>query len=142
MRPEEPPARTRAVHEITALARSVTSLLDGALADLGISFAQYRVLFVLDAVGPASGAEISRFLEVTSPTVVGLVTNLESAGLVERRKPEGRRIPFAPTRRGRRTFGEAARRVDEVEARLTAVLGGDHIEALEDLRRSLEAERS
>lgn len=135
-----PEPRTRVVYPVTGLARLVTVALDRSLAEYGLSFAQYRVLFVLDTAGEASGAEISRRLDVRSPTVVGLLANLESAGLVRRLEPVGRRVPYALTAAGREAFARAAQRVDALDSHLCALLPEEHLAALENAFRLLTSE--
>ena len=135
-----PEPRTRVVYPVTGLARLVTVALDRILAEYRLSFAQYRVLFVLDADGEASGAEISRRLDVSSPTVVGLLSNLESVGLIRRLEPTGRRVPFALTATGQETFARAAERVDALDSHLCALLSGEDLAALEHAFKILTAE--
>lgn len=123
--------RTRVVHSVVTLARLITLTIDRSLAEFDLSFAQYRVLWVLDAYGALSGAEISRYLTIRSPTVVGLVGALEGSGLVRRMQPAGRRVPFALTAKGRRSFAVAAERVHAIDDHLCELLPLRHVQALE-----------
>ncbi len=72
---------------------------------------QLRILALIHERGPLTGAQISRFFEV-SPAAVSLhIEDAVVAGLVERRAPAGdrRRILVVPTPKGRATLRELVR---------------------------------
>ena len=90
--------------------------LDAACASEGLSAAQYPVLWVLclqaDPEGLALGS-IADGLVNRAPDVSRLVTRMEEAGLVERRRTaqDARVVKVVATPRGRRAFESATSRV-------------------------------
>lgn len=54
----------------------------------GLSFAQWRLLFLLTQEDELSAAELARAAEVTPPTVTVMLDQLVSAGIVERARSE------------------------------------------------------
>lgn len=124
--------RTRLVWRLTRLGRLLASALDAVLADLDVSYPQYRVLVVVSGVGEASGAEIARVLNVTAPTVNGLLGNLEASGYLARRRSSGRAVPLSLTDDGHRILELADLRVDAIEQRLAGRLSLDEARVLEE----------
>jgi DNA-binding MarR family transcriptional regulator len=93
---------------------------DDALAPLGISVAQYAIMRRLEDDPGLSGAELARRCSVTAPTINGLLTALELAGLIERLPdPEGGRCILARlTEAGEQRVGTGHAVIDRLEERL------------------------
>ena len=93
---------------------------DDALAPLGVSVAQYAVLRRLEEDPWLSGAELARRCSVTAPTINGLLTGLELAGLIERLPdPEGGRCILAClTAAGQARVRAGHKIIDRLEERL------------------------
>lgn len=96
--------------------------MDEALRPLGLTTPQYGVLCALEAEPGMSNARLARALFVTAQTMHGTWSNLEQAGLVERRPdPEhGRAQLGALTTTGVRMLKTAHRLVSKVEDRMMA----------------------
>lgn len=74
---------------------------------LGISMMQAAVLFIVKAIdGPATSAEISRWLFREPHTVSGLLERMEKQGLVRKVKDQGRKnmIMVAITEKGEEAY--------------------------------------
>ena len=68
---------------IKTIAEKTSAAADMDLRRHGLTFSQFRVLgFLDDRGGTATQRDIQRHLEVSHPTVVGLVTRLEKNGFV------------------------------------------------------------
>lgn len=75
-----------------AHARMHRELLE-ALTPWSLEPRQFGLLSILDAAGPITQAELSRYIGVSGPTVVQMVDDLQALGLIERRRaPEDRRL--------------------------------------------------
>ncbi|HEX5014463.1 MAG TPA: MarR family transcriptional regulator [Candidatus Limnocylindrales bacterium] len=94
------------------------------IAPLGIEPRQGLVLRVLNNVGPTTQADLARRIRVPASKVVGLVDELEAAGLAERRSVQGDRRVRAIhlTDLGAQTLGELAKASAAHEKELTAGL--------------------
>lgn len=99
---------------------------DAALADLGLTLPQFGLLTLLGAYGPLSGASLARLMVQTPQTVDAVLKNLARAGLVARTPDpgHGRIVNAALTAAGRARLAAAKRRINALERRLTAGLGG------------------
>ncbi len=65
----------------------------GALTGMSIEPRHFGLLSILEAAGPITQAELSRYIGVSGPTVVQMVDDLQALGLLERRRaPSDRRI--------------------------------------------------
>jgi DNA-binding MarR family transcriptional regulator len=97
------------------------------LGPLGLEPRQGVVLRVLDANGSLSQADLARAIRVPASKVVGLVDDLEAAGLVERRAEAGdRRVRVIHlTERGARAVADLSRVSAEHETDLTATLSAE-----------------
>jgi MarR family transcriptional regulator, transcriptional regulator for hemolysin len=70
--------------KLNVAARAVRGLLDGVLAEAGLTFANWAVIAALHARGPVIQKELARYLDMIGPSVVERVDQLEQAGLVAR----------------------------------------------------------
>ena len=117
---------------------------DRALAPLGVEPRHFGALAALDQLGPVPQRRLAHELGVSDPMVVGIVDELERAGLVERERNRADRREYALrlTTAGRARLAEARVAVDAVQDEVTARLGeaGDReLRAL--LRKLLSAPR-
>ena len=120
---------------LPSLRRFVTSRVQFAGADLGLSLRQFAALRGIQE-GASSPGDLARLWQVTPAVITGIVDRLESRGLV-RRAPDPddrRRLRLVLTETGRRAS-------DEVEAALTdelaAPLAAASATELAELSRAL-----
>jgi DNA-binding MarR family transcriptional regulator len=108
-------------------AQAATRLtVERALMDLGVTTPQFAVLTMLNAYPGLSGADVARIAFLTPQTVGVIISNLERDGAIGK-KPHpvhGRILQWTLTRRGSELLGKCRRRVNAVERRLVAGLGG------------------
>ena len=93
-------------------------------APLGIHPRHWGVLAVLDALGPHTQQELADLVLVNRTVMVGIVDELEAAGLVERRRNPADRRAYALqlTDRGREVVVQARPVIEAAEERLLARL--------------------
>ncbi len=94
--------------------------LDKALRELGLTTPQYATLSALEESPGLSGAALARHSFVTPPTMNGIVTNLETTGLVVRRShpKHGRVLQAYLTEEGVGLVVQAHRVVEAIEERI------------------------
>ncbi len=98
--------------------------LERALADLGVTPAQFAVLTMLKAYPGLSGADLARVALLTPQTVGVIIRNLERSGAI-RKSPHpvhGRVLQWTLTRRGGSLLDKCRRHVRALERRLAAGL--------------------
>ncbi len=121
--------------------------MDGALRRVGLTTPQYAALAVLEEESGLSGATLARRCFVTPQTMNGILVNLESAGLVERRPhPEhGRVLQAYLTEEGRAMVSRAHAPIEAIQGRMLAGLGEDErgrfLRALRGCADALEGRR-
>ena len=116
--------------------------MDGVLRDLGLTTPQYAALGVLEAEPGLSGAALARRCFVTPQTMNQILTNLQSAGLVARRRhaEHGRILQAYMTEEGEGVLSKAHRWVGDIERRMLAGLNSDERQRLlETLRGCADA---
>ena len=116
--------------------------MDGELRDLGLTTPQYAALRVLEVEPGLSGAALARRCFVTPQTMNQILANLESAGLVARRRHSeyGRILQAYTTGEGEGVLSKAHRRVADIERRMLAGLdSGERQRLLETLRGCADA---
>lgn len=103
---------------------SMRSAMDAALAEHGLSAAQYATLIVLDDQPGISTAEVARTVATTRQSANELVAGLVQDGLVERRPHprDGRSQQLRLTDPGRRRLAAARPAVSAREQQLEAGL--------------------
>jgi len=100
----------------------------------GIGPAQLSALSVLVFGGPRSLGELADAEGVRPPTMSRIVSGLERAGLVRRRKTDdGRRVRLEASRKGTRILEQGRKRRVESLARALAVLTGEELRKLGEL---------
>jgi DNA-binding MarR family transcriptional regulator len=105
----------------------LADLTGSALAPFGISGRECAVLIAIDERVPLSQQEVARRMGVDRTTMVALIDDLESKGLVQRRQdPDDRRKNVVVlTAAGRTTLRGAAAATEQAERRFLASLPGD-----------------
>jgi DNA-binding MarR family transcriptional regulator len=121
---------------------TMRAAVEDALAEHGLSVAQYATMLVLDEHPGASISDVARAVASTRQSANELVTGMQRAGLVERRPhPQDRRsqeIRLTPS--GRERLAAARPVVHAAEMALEGDLGGDtRAEARAWLTRIAEA---
>jgi DNA-binding MarR family transcriptional regulator len=113
-------------------------LVGAALAPLGIDGRQWAALLCLEDQRRSSQAELARWLGIDRTTMVALIDDLETKGLVERRPhtDDRRKNTVELTAAGRDVRRRAARLVDDCERRFLAALTERQAQ---QLRRALQA---
>lgn len=103
-----------AVSQLLAATTTVGEHYYAAAGGLGLTVQEARLLFVL-ASNPSTMLGLTAALRVPKSTMTGLITRMESAGLVERsRDPsDGRAMVATPTDRGRDVSARFARDLAE-----------------------------
>jgi DNA-binding MarR family transcriptional regulator len=106
-----------------------------ALAGLSLRPGQFAVLTLIRSNPGASQSSVSAALGIQKANFVATIADLESRGLVARRKSasDGRSYALELTARGRRVLERAAALQEEHEARVTARLGARGREQLLEL---------
>jgi long-chain acyl-CoA synthetase len=103
----------------------LSRVVENAVGD-DLSLSQYRLLAFL-AKGDWAASALADRLDVSRPSITGLVDGLVKRGLVERRPAtdDRRRIDHVITADGRRSLEDADARADERLQELFAVLPAD-----------------
>ncbi|MFL5331628.1 MAG: MarR family winged helix-turn-helix transcriptional regulator [Geminicoccaceae bacterium] len=120
-------------------ARKVTALYDEALAPVGLTLAQFRLLRLVERAGdPPSLTELGRVAELDRSTIGRNVRLLQRLGLV-RVVPGGdqREATVALEEAGRRALHKATPLWDGAQRRIEAALGPDAAARLRSLLQSL-----
>jgi len=122
----------------------LTRVVESALGDDDLSLSQYRLLAFL-AQGDWAASALADRLDVSRPSITGLVDGLVKRGLVERRPSadDRRRIDHVLTTAGRKTLREADERADtrlrKVLADVPADVADDVLDSLTRLHAALDA---
>ncbi len=105
------------------------------LAQAGVSEAQWRVLRVLDEVGPTDATEIARNACLLMPSLTRILQGLEDKGLAVRRPhPHDRRKQLVSlTETGKALLGRHIAEAMRIHAELEQGFGTERIEELLDL---------
>ena len=136
MKPSLPPALTHwPGYLMNFLAEHSAARFERGLAAEGIRSAHAQVLVVIDAEGPMSQRALGSRLRIDKSPMVGLVDDLERAGLAERRRSDrDRRVQAIHlTARGRRVLQRVTRLADEGNERTFGALDEDERAVLHDL---------
>lgn len=143
MTPSSPGGPRRDAAAVRAAAR-LAKVAGTALAEAGLTLAQYRVLVFLDGADrPAT--HVAGLLGVTPSTVTSVVDGLTARGLVERRADpaDRRRVVLSLTAAGHRQLARGDEVVGERLGRLLDRLPPQEAETvrcgLESLNRAMES---
>lgn len=109
--------------------------MDEQLSPFGLTAPQYNVLSAVQLVPGISNASLARAAFVTAQSMQGIVANLEKVGFLSRdsHPTHGRIRRSKLTRKGVEALSLAHQAVNGVEARMTAGLSGQELEALRSM---------
>jgi len=144
---ERPLMNKRLGYHVKRAQYALRYAMDKALSEVGLTMAQYALLFALEERPDASNADLSRACFVTPQSMIVTLKGLESAGLISRRPhPQNRRvITTALTPAGRAKLASAHSVVDGVEDRmLKGMTESDHrrlVELLETCYTNLATDK-
>lgn len=116
--------------------------MDAVLREIGSTTPQYAALSVLEGEAGLSGAALARRCFVTPQTMNQILTNLEAAGMVERRPhPEhGRVLSAYLTDEGAKLVDLAHGEVEAIEERMLGGLDrGERSRLLDALRSCVDS---
>jgi DNA-binding MarR family transcriptional regulator len=104
------------------------------LRDLDLTVPQYSALLVLGEHPGISGANLARRCMVTPQTMATMLANLETRGLVERRRSEdhGQVLVSRLTRAGQTLLRKADERAVELELRMADAFSATEREQLQE----------
>ncbi|ADB49741.1 MarR family winged helix-turn-helix transcriptional regulator [Conexibacter woesei] len=127
------PLRGLASYRLIKLGKLVDIAVDRALSSLGVKSRHFHVLAVIAEGASLSQQEMSRMLDIDPNVMVGLIDDLEEAGLAERtRNPaDRRRHVVVITRKGSELLRDGLERGAAFEDELLAALDPDERAALE-----------
>jgi MarR family transcriptional regulator, organic hydroperoxide resistance regulator len=109
------------------------------LADVGLSFTAFTVMWVLWIWGEMESRELAIDAGITKGTLTGVVGTLERRGLVARRRDaaDGRLVRVASTPFGDTLMAGLFARFNEGETRIVSGLGADESRQLATLLRGV-----
>jgi MarR family transcriptional regulator, lower aerobic nicotinate degradation pathway regulator len=130
-----PPLEARVGYLLFRLGRTQSSLFVDALEPLGMRPKHFALLNLADLSEGSSQQELGRKLGLDSSGLVSVIDDLESQGLVERRRDtaDRRRYAIHLTRAGRTKLSRAREAVKLRGEELLAPLSEDERETLHDL---------
>jgi DNA-binding MarR family transcriptional regulator len=115
----------------------MTAMYNEALAEAGLTLAQFSLLRVLDRIGPSSLVEFGRAADLERTTVGRDVRVLERAGLVERQRGADRReVTVTVSERGQATLATAVPLWKQAQREIETTMG---LEGAHDFRSVLNA---
>jgi DNA-binding MarR family transcriptional regulator len=125
------------VFRVASAARS--HLERTVLADAGLSFTAFTVMWVLWIWGEAETRELAVDAGITKGTLSGVVSTLERRGLVTRRRHagDGRLVRVTATPAGNALMARLFGRFNAGEARIVAGLDADEARQLATLLRTV-----
>jgi DNA-binding MarR family transcriptional regulator len=106
---------------------AVRAAMEGVLADVDATPAQFAALTMIVAHPGLSGADLARLTFLTPQTVNVIVRNLERNGMIEKTADavHGRILRLGATAKGRALLKRCRARVAALEGQLGALLGED-----------------
>lgn len=134
------PATARSLPIALLRARErVMQPIRGMLTTAGMTDAQWRVLRVLDEIGPTDATEIAREACLLMPSLTRILQGLEERGLSARtaHPSDGRKALVSITDAGRQVIDAHVDEANRMFAELEAQFGKERVEALLDLLNDL-----
>lgn len=125
------------VQSLRSIITRVTGDASGAWMDLDVTMPQMKVLMLLRENGALRVGVLARHLNVSTPTITGIVDRLVRQDLVKREDdPSDRRVVLnVLTPKGEQLMERLRHRSDE---ELTRIIGGLSTQEQTDLARSLK----
>ncbi len=133
-------ASMAAVANVFRVASAARSHLERTvLADVGLSFTAFTVMWVLWVWGEMESRELAIDAGITKGTLTGVVGTLEGRALVRRRRDDvdGRLVLVSTTPEGEALMVALFARFNEGESRVVAALDGAEREQLAHLLRKV-----
>lgn len=117
----------RVGYQLKRVQHALRGRMDEALRGMGLTTPQYAALSALEGEPGLSGAELARRSFVTPQTMNGILANLETARLIERRPHpvHGRVLQAYLTESGEELVSNAHGEVENIEERMLAGLDED-----------------
>ncbi len=109
------------------------------LADAEVTEAQWRVLRVLDEIGPTDATEIAREACLLMPSLTRILQGLEEKGMAARRAhpSDGRKSLVSITEKGKALIATHSSDANRIYTELEAEFGREKVETLLDLLNEL-----
>jgi DNA-binding MarR family transcriptional regulator len=126
---------------VKATMQSMIRRAHPALEAEGVSMGQFWALHFVSSLGGARISAVARYLAVTSPTVCAKVDDLESAGLVVRRRSERdhRVVELTLTPKGRKVEARLWEQIGALFGSAAAGLAPEDVAAATRVFRELRA---
>ncbi len=124
---------------IRAANRIVQDLESAVHRPAGLSWAGFRILYTIDAMGPTEPRRLARFSGVTRASISSVLNTLERDGLITRTRAaaDKRAVTVSLTERGQTMVRQAIRRQNERERAWVSCLNHEERVALAELLRRL-----
>lgn len=131
MKPTRAGTRVAFIDELTKVSRKLRTAFDAKVKANGLTMARARTLLRLLRKDCMTQTELAVELEIEGPTLVPLLDNLETQGLIERRPVEGDRRAkhIALTSDGRIQASLVSRLADDVREIVLADVTEDDLQA-------------
>jgi DNA-binding MarR family transcriptional regulator len=117
---------------IKRVQQALRGAIDPALADIGLTMAQYALLYNLQLHPGASNADLARFAFVSPQAMVRVMAELERTGLLIRKASQAhaRVLQAHLTPKGIRALAAAQRRVEDIHKVMLQGLSTSRVRAL------------
>ena len=128
----EHPMSDRLGYILKRAQHALRTSIDDRLNTLGLTTAQYNLLSAVAVEPGISNASLARMAFVTAQSMQGIVANLEKQGLLRRvpHPTHGRIRQSELTSKGAEILARAHKELVGIEARMTAGLADEEVEAL------------
>lgn len=138
------PNSPRAFYQVLRLHQLVSTCLDGALAPVALTGAQYTMLSQVRRRGPTTSAQLARWLRVSAQSAGEMLKALEARGLVQRGESDTNKriVLMSLTAAGGRLAKRADALVSQAETQFFSALSATDLsgfdEAIQRLRHAAE----
>jgi homoprotocatechuate degradation regulator HpaR len=120
--------------QLLALREQLMQRFRPLLVAKGLTEQQWRILRALDAQGPMEPRELCKACVILSPSLVGILSRMESEGLIHRQRMDHdqRRVTVQLTARSRTLIETLNPAIQAVYAELQTLVGRDQLRAFQD----------
>ena len=127
-------------YRVARLNAAMVRLLAHSCETNGISFQQWRVLSLIGSFGTVGASDIVEWTTNDKALVSRVLSQMETAGLIERRVnlEDGRKLAVAPTQRGWELYAKIGALLDANEETLLDGMGADEVATLVATLKRLE----
>jgi DNA-binding MarR family transcriptional regulator len=128
----EHPMAKRLGYVLKRAQHALRTTMDDRLNHLGLTTAQFNVLSAVHQQPGISNASLARGSFTTAQSMLGIVANLEKAGLLHRtpHQTHGRIMQSELTEKGTEVLASAREAIDEVEKSMTVGFTAEEIRTL------------